>query len=293
MADQDLPPISQDLNDPLPQVDPNSDLVPYRTASNLPGQSPQVTAGYAPRARPPIQPPEGFGGGVGMPSLDRIYQAAFSKLPVDEAVKAVDAATRYIGQRGYQKDLASGMNAAQAFAKWGPTLFKQATGIPESIERSVAPPISPQQLIVNRLNQAKFDAAQAAAKQKADEGDLRTVGGVLYRVKPGQEPTALTKPPVAKPEPLSLSQQEEIKDAYKEQDEARKDMAKAATKDITSDEVTDARIRLNDAQKRIAAFKNPAQTAPASPFKEGQIVKNKKDGKRYKIVNGQPVELKE
>lgn len=30
----------------------------------------------------------------------------------------------------------------------------------------------------------------------------------------------------------------------------------------------------------------------ASPFKEGQVVKNKKNGKTYKIVNGQPVEVK-
>lgn len=170
----DLPPVSQDFNDPLPTVDPNSDLVPYRTSSTAPGQAPVVTTGYAARARPPIQPPEGFGGGVGMPNLDQIYQAAFSKLPVDEAVKAVDAATRYIGQRGYQRDLASGMNAAQAFAKWGPTLFKQATGIPESIERSVAPPISPQQMIQNRMAQQRIDMAAAAAKARAEAATRMT-----------------------------------------------------------------------------------------------------------------------
>ena len=170
MAD-DLPEISQDFNTPLPQVDPNSALVPYRMSRTDPSGQEVVTTGYGPRARPPIQPPAGFGGGVGMPDLDRIYQAAFSKLPVDQAVKAVEAASRYLGQRGYQRDLASGADATQAFAKWAPMMFHQATGIPEAFQaqiqrqRLTAPPTQ-QQIIQNRLNQARFDAAQAAAKQR-------------------------------------------------------------------------------------------------------------------------------
>lgn len=170
----DLPDISQNLDDPLPQVDPNSALVPYRMSRTDPGGQPVVTTGYGPRARPPIQPPAGYGGGVGMPGLDQIYQAAFSKLPVEEAARAVEAATRYIGQRGYMADIQAGKNAAEAFTKWGPMLFRQATGIPEAIERTIPPPISPQQMIQNRLAQAKFDAAQAAAKAKADAATRMT-----------------------------------------------------------------------------------------------------------------------
>lgn len=170
----DLPEISQNLDDPLPQVDPGSAMVPYRMARTSPGGQPVVTTGYGPRARPPIQPPEGFGVGVGMPGLDQIYQAAFQKLPVDEAVKAAEAATRYQGIRGYQKELQNGANAAQAFAKWGPMLFHQATGIPEAIDRSVPTPITPQQMIQNRLNQQKFEAAQAATKAKADAAKVMT-----------------------------------------------------------------------------------------------------------------------
>lgn len=37
----------------------------------------------------------------------------------------------------------------------------------------------------------------------------------------------------------------------------------------------------------------PAAAAAQSPFKEGQIVRSKKDGKRYRIVNGEPVEITE
>lgn len=44
----------------------------------------------------------------------------------------------------------------------------------------------------------------------------------------------------------------------------------------------------------VPAFGDPAPRSAAvdaSPFKEGEIVRNKKDGKRYRIVNGQPVPL--
>lgn len=114
-----------------------------------------------------------------MPSLDQTYQAAFSKLPVDEAVKAVEAAVRYQGLRGYQRDLASGANAAQAFAKWGPMLFRQATGIPEALD--ITKPVAPQ---------------------------LRVAGGGLYRVPekgPAETLVAPTpKPPVRPPASVEL-----------------------------------------------------------------------------------------
>ncbi len=161
----DLPDISPDFAQDLPQVDPNSDLVPYRMSRTDPGQQPVVTTGYGPRARPPIQPPGG--GGVGVPDMTGFLGEAMQHLPVDEALRATEAATRFIGQRGYMREIQSGANAAQAFAKWGPMLFRQATGIPEAIDRSVPTPITPQQLIQNKLNQAKFDAAQEAAKAKA------------------------------------------------------------------------------------------------------------------------------
>ena len=44
-------------------------------------------------------------------------------LPIEQQTEAVAAATKFQGQRGYQQDLASGMPASQAMAKWGPMLF--------------------------------------------------------------------------------------------------------------------------------------------------------------------------
>lgn len=162
----DLPDISEDVNDPLPKVDPNSDVVPFRTTATDPNGQVRVLTGYGQRgSRPMIQPP----GGVPVPDIAQGITAAFQNLPVNEAIKATEAAIRYQGLRGYQRDLQGGSNAAQAFAKWGPMLFRTATGIPEAIDRSVPTPITPQQQIQNALNQRKFEAAQVEAKRRADE----------------------------------------------------------------------------------------------------------------------------
>lgn len=153
----DLPEISQNLDEPLPQVDPGSAMVPYRMARTAPGGQSVVTTGYGPRARPPIQPPEAFGGGVGMPSLDQVYQAAFSKLPVEEAVQAVQAATKFMGQRLLAKAAQNGEPMDQAWAKYGYLAVGGATGVPELL---------------------KIQAAREAAKR----GTIHQAGGGLYRI---------------------------------------------------------------------------------------------------------------
>ena len=269
----DLPDISPDLDQPLPQVDPNSDLVPYRIARTDPGQDPVITTGYGPRARLPIQPPGG--GGVGAPDLTGLLGEAMQHLPVDQAIKAAEAATRFIGQRGYMRDIQSGQNAAQAFAKWGPMLFHQATGIPEAIDRSVPTPITPQQLIQNKLNQQKFEASQAAAKVKLDAasakaaaGEVRAVGGELYRIKPNEPPEKLVTK--SKPE-LTPEQKTDLTDAYRELDSARKDQAKLDPGNLALDKgkkgmehqeaVLRAGKRVFDARQRI----NKIVGAPVSP----------------------------
>ena len=203
----DLPEVSPDLNAPLPTVDPNSQLVPYRMSRTDPGGQPVVTTGYGPRARP-IQPPDSF-------NLDRIANAAFSQLPVDEASKAVEAASRYLGQRGYQKDLQSGINPAQAFAKWAPMMFRTATGIPEAMKLN-QPQIQPRNFpgmgvafgdkfypqkpapaaprptasvqLVDAIQEAERQAGEAAKsgdKQKADQ--LKERANLLREQAKGQQ----------------------------------------------------------------------------------------------------------
>jgi len=158
----DLPDISTDPNVALPNVPTDSDVVPYRLGRTDPSGAQSITTGYGPRARP-------MAAAGGAPDLGPVMAEAFKQLPVDQAIAAIEMASKYIAQRGYQRDLAGGMNAAQAFAKWGPMLFKSGTGVPEAIQRSVPPPISPQQLIQNRLAQQRRDdqVAQFAMRQKA------------------------------------------------------------------------------------------------------------------------------
>ncbi len=290
----DLPAIDTSLDAPLPEVPPDSPVVPYRTSATDPNGQVRTTVGYGARARPPIQPPEGFGGGVGMPSLDQTYQAAFSKLPVDEAVKAVEAAVRYQGLRGYQRDLASGANAAQAFAKWGPMLFRQATGIPEAIDRSVPTPITPQQLIQNRMAQQRLELSQAAAKSKIDAAKNKmhvlSSGEVLQETGDPENPVK-----VVKPRDVTATADKDIDYQIKAQN-----LMGLKPTELPSDPSYQQRtnlaaqiIKRHPIKTATAEPANPAQTQAASPFKEGQTIRNKKDGKLYKIVNGQPVQVKE
>lgn len=79
---------------------------------------------------------------------------------------------------------------------------------------------------------------------------------------------------------------------------SEKDEKKAG---IASMEEQKAKIRFHNKwnpilnQTRAAAppVKATATTTTQSPFKEGETVRNKKDGKLYRIVNGQPVEIQE
>lgn len=261
--------------------DPPPGYTPVTTTTTDPSGQTRTLTGYG--IRRPLVPPNSAA--LPMPDLAPAFSQAFQQLPVDEAMKAVDAAIRYQGQRGYMRDLQNGMNAAQAFAKWGPMLFKQATGIPEAIDRSVPAPLS------------AYQKAQLA------KPSLHAVSGGLYRVPPTGTPETLVAPPV-KPTPtpkLSEAAREDLKDAYRELDAARRDMAKNSTMEITSPEVIDASTRMGQATQRIrkivgapvapptAAVAATSTPSTATPFKEGSLVKNKKDGKIYKIINGKPV----
>jgi hypothetical protein len=215
-----------------------------------PGGQPVVTTGYGQRARPPIQPPGG--GGPQFPDLDRIANAAFSNLPVDEAIKATEAATRFIGLRGYQKELESGRNAAQAFAKWGPMLFRQATGIPEAIDRSVPTPITPQQLIGNRMRQQEIDNQQKAAQARIDAAKVMTP----YQ---SAEIELRKQAQAAKPaKEMSKSEEESLKDIYAEIKEYREASLKL-NPNIKKEKarIDDLQHKMLDAKQRIEAITKP------------------------------------
>jgi hypothetical protein len=305
----ELPEISTDVNEPLPVVDPSSDLVPYRMTRTDPGNQPVVTTGYGPRARRPIVPPGG--GGVGAPDLTQLTSQAFEHLPVDQAIRAVEAATRFLGQRGYMKDLEGGANAAQAFAKWGPMLFRNATGIPEAIDRSIPTPITPYQQaqLQFRREQAAQSQAAATAKLSADEAKAKTPklhfgqsGEIIqqapdgtYKVlreateKPEKGATVSVPLDPANPRGSKITgraDDPEVRAALKREQEALNPKPEPVQPGIVD--------RLKSAVGLgPASTPAPAAPNPASPFKEGATIRSKKDGKLYKVVNGQPVPVKE
>jgi hypothetical protein len=71
---------------------------------------------------------------------------AIQDIPLDQAEKAVTAALKFQAQRGYQRDLAGGMQAVDAFTKWGPTMFGGTATSAAAIGRAAAP--TPQRPII-------------------------------------------------------------------------------------------------------------------------------------------------
>lgn len=166
----DLPPVSKDPNQPLPVPAQNSALVPYRIGVKQPGGDYTYTTGYGQRgSRQMIQPP----GGVPLPDLSRGMMEAFQHLPVHEATQAIDAAVRYQGQRAYNQAIQNGDTPIQAFLKYGHLIFKTPTGIPEAIDRTTPPPITPYQQAQLKLAKRKQNFAEKRPPALTQLGKLR------------------------------------------------------------------------------------------------------------------------
>jgi predicted HAD superfamily Cof-like phosphohydrolase len=111
-----------------PGVPPPNALAWARYRSTLPGLSPQQQA-------------------------ENDVREQVAGQPIEQQQQAVQAAVKFQAQRGYQQDLASGMPAPQAMAKWGPMLF--APGSP---------------------------GAMSAIKMQQPQ--IRNIGGKLVRIMP-------------------------------------------------------------------------------------------------------------
>jgi hypothetical protein len=90
-----------------PGVPPPNALAWARYRSTLPGLSPQQQA-------------------------ENDVREQVAGQPIEQQQQAVQAAVKFQAQRGYQQDLAGGMSASQAMAKWGPMLF--APGSPGAMQ---------------------------------------------------------------------------------------------------------------------------------------------------------------
>lgn len=142
----------------------------YITPTPVPTLSPddqaalqaRLAAGTAGRA--PITPPTGQGA-ITVPDMGAGIKAAFGHLPVDQAVKAIEAAMQYQGQRGYQQDTANGMTSAQALTKWGPLLFSRSpTGMATALRLSNPNQIAPGEAMRIALAQRQQNFREQQAK---------------------------------------------------------------------------------------------------------------------------------
>lgn len=76
------------------------------------------------------------------PDQETMQMAAQMGVPMGQAIQAFESQRRFQAQKGYQADLAAGMSAADAMAKWGPLLFagpKGAGAMPRAATPSAAP----------------------------------------------------------------------------------------------------------------------------------------------------------
>jgi len=144
----------------------------YITPAPVPTLSPdeqealqsRLAAATSGPARSPIAPPGGAGAVVA-PDLGQGIRAAFAHLPVDQAVKAIELAMQYQGQRGFVQDTQNGMPSAQAMAKWGPMLFSRSpTGIATALRLANPNQISPAEAARIALAQRQQNLREQTAK---------------------------------------------------------------------------------------------------------------------------------
>ena len=122
----------------------------------------------------------------------RRLQYQLADAPYKEAADAVNAAMKFQAQRGYQQDLANGVPAAEALAKWAPTMFGPkggSVGGAAALIRATRPPAD---RVLNAGGQLfRYDPAAKAAvpltqpkitAPKASQADLIDYRNVSHRI---------------------------------------------------------------------------------------------------------------
>jgi hypothetical protein len=122
----------------------------------------------------------------------RMMQEAYSKLPIAQAEKAVAAAIRFQGMRGYQEDLRNGVAADQALARHAPMMFWQSPGSTmTSMMKAMTPPrMTPYQQGALDLARQRLQAQQqkpAMTPYQQEQINLRkqALAGAIPRLTPG------------------------------------------------------------------------------------------------------------
>lgn len=249
----------------------------------------------------------------GMEGLNpRGVDQLFREQPVDVALKAVEAAIQFQGMRGYQQALKDGQPAEKAMARFGPMIFRKTPQAMGPAVRSLTPPVARP---TSALDQARIDEIKRKGTIPP-KADVRNAGGGLFQINPDGTVTERVGRPTTSP-------YQELNFKAKQLDAEERSLMRKYPGPMAVTISPEDKAALADIQKRRQGLQPPMIAPPGGtkeaqsafdegarratnartttpptaaaqiPFKEGQRVRNKKNGKLYEIRNGEPVEVKE
>lgn len=249
----------------------------------------------------------------------------FGGLPLAQAQKAVETALKFQGMRTYQQELAKGTPAAEALAKAGPMLF--GTSGMRGMGMTTPAQQAAQAL---REREFAFKQQQAAKPRIVHVGNRayrENAAGQFEPVTPEPPPTHQARITLKEdefgPAISGYASDKEIAERLARM-KARDDAAAAESASAAASPGVLGRVKqalgfgattvvppapaMLTPQSPIrlgpgitmGGIQPPAAAAPMAPattttatapkFREGQLIRNKRTGKLYKIVNGVPVE---
>jgi hypothetical protein len=218
------------------------------------------------------------------PPPDQEMMAIAQKMgaPLNQAIQAIESQRRYQAQRGYQADIKAGMPAAEAMTKWGPLLFAGPKGA-GAMPKMAGPGLpgkpfqfhqGPEGSIVFNPNTGSYEPIPGLGKSSntVTERTKVTPGKPAIPATPpgpGLFGTSLFRTPGTPGVP-----------------------AVPERSDVIGRTTTQrAPVVAPPAPPPAAAPATTATGTNSVPFKEGQIIRDKKTGKRYRVQNGEPVPI--
>jgi hypothetical protein len=207
-------------------------------------------------------------------------------VPLKTATEAVKAQQQFQALRGYKADMERGiMTPAQVIAKWTP--FFQKTG-----------GMTPYQEAQTKMRQQQLDQAAARANRVVPAKPDPNIGMAMRQLEKNiqalQKDVATGMAPglldaKGKPSPRGQAVAAQLKQWQDQLAEMKAQQQRGAAPAGTATGTTPPPAPGPVRPPVVAARPAPAAPKPTSPFHEGQLVRSKKDGKTYRIVNGVPV----
>ena len=198
--------------------------------------------------------------------------AAATRPPYDPRLTAIGE-DQFQAQQGYQRAVAQGMDPAAAAQVWLPRVLRaQPTGPKPMTEFQKAE--------VEHWNRPKPTPALKLPVPKASTMENQEHSRIIAR-QAAIERQMDMKPP------------EDVRQRLTQEWGELEDRRTALEAKYSTQRPITATGTAPPAAPKVVPLTRPSGSTPQSPFKEGQTVRNKKTGKLYKIVNGQPVPVNE